>query len=129
MENKRIDMLTHPLVTSLLNSKWKKYGCAVYFLNLTTFIFFLIFLTVFALISLNPHDNVCKFTIIFLCLKKIWNLNNWFKLPIKLFWYNFEGSAVSSGSFGRVKNDLVKYKNNSNGCGETHASTNFIIII
>ena len=60
VESQRIDLLKHPLVTSLLNYKWKTYGRYFYFGNLLIYIIFLLFLTAFALTVINPLEPICK---------------------------------------------------------------------
>lgn len=61
MESKRLDLLRHPLVTSLLNDKWDQFGGLLYFVNLVLFSLFVVFLTSFALTVLNPQTDVCEF--------------------------------------------------------------------
>lgn len=60
VEHNRTDLLKHPLVTSLLKLKWRRYGRTAYFSNLLFFISFVIIISAFALVSLNPQDDVCK---------------------------------------------------------------------
>ena len=62
VESKRLNLLTHPLVGSLLHHKWKRFGQYGYFTNLLIYCLFLIFLTTFALIIENPMSTFCKFT-------------------------------------------------------------------
>lgn len=59
VESERTDLLTHPLVTSLLNQKWNSYGRIVFYTNLAIYLVFLIFLTAFALVIPNPLSPVC----------------------------------------------------------------------
>ena len=56
----QIDLLKHPLVTSLLDYKWRTYGRYVYFGNLFIYLVFLGFLTAFALTSPNPVSRTCE---------------------------------------------------------------------
>ncbi|CAI8048714.1 Transient receptor potential cation channel subfamily A member 1 homolog [Geodia barretti] len=56
----QIDLLKHPLVTSLLDYKWRTYGRYVYFGNLFIYVVFLVFLTAFALTSPNPVSRTCR---------------------------------------------------------------------
>ena len=56
----QIDLLKHPLVTSLLDYKWRTYGRYVYFGNLFIYVVFLVFLTAFALTSPNPVSRTCE---------------------------------------------------------------------
>ena len=60
VESKRIDLLKHPLVTSLLNYKWRTFARYVYFGNLLIYLIFLIFLTCFALLVINPLTQTCE---------------------------------------------------------------------
>ena len=53
-------LLTHPVVTSLLRWKWIRYLAWFYFINLLVYLFFLSFLTAFALTVPNPQRSVCK---------------------------------------------------------------------
>ena len=57
----RLQLLKHPLVGSLLHYKWKTFGQYGYFLNMLIYVIFLIFLTSFALVTLNPQSQSCKY--------------------------------------------------------------------
>ena len=59
VESERTELLAHPLVTSLLDQKWRSHGRIVFYSNLALYIVFLIFLTVFALVLPNPQAAVC----------------------------------------------------------------------
>ena len=59
-ESKRLNLLTHPLVGSLLHHKWKKFGQYGYFINLLMYTVFIISLTTFAFIIQNPRSQVCE---------------------------------------------------------------------
>lgn len=61
-------MLTHPVISSLLNHKWFHFGLLMYLLNLLVYIIFLVFLTSFALVVLTPQSNTCMFTVFFVVL-------------------------------------------------------------
>ena len=52
-------MLTHPVISSLLQHKWFHFGFWFYLLNLLIYIIFLVFLTAFALVVLPPQSNTC----------------------------------------------------------------------
>ena len=58
--SERTDLLKHPLVTSLLNHKWQRYGEWFYSTNVLVYIVFLIFLTAFALSIHSPLEVPCK---------------------------------------------------------------------
>ena len=60
MDSAQIDLLKHPLVTSLLDYKWRTYGRYFYFSNLFIYLVFLAFLTAFALVSPNPGSETCE---------------------------------------------------------------------
>jgi len=60
MKYKHPNLLKHPLVTSLLKSKWSKFGRKVFFMNLSLYILFLVFLTAFGLKVLSPLEPICK---------------------------------------------------------------------
>ena len=60
VESKRLNLLTHPLVGSLLHHKWKKFGQYGYFINLLMYTVFVISLTTFAFIIQNPRSQVCE---------------------------------------------------------------------
>jgi len=59
VQYRRLDLLKHPLIGSLLHHKWKVFGFC-YFLNLLWYILFLAFLTVFALLIPSPVEPTCK---------------------------------------------------------------------
>jgi len=60
MKYKHPNLLKHPLVTSLLKSKWNNFGRKVFFTNLSLYILFLAILTAFGLEVLNPLEPICK---------------------------------------------------------------------
>ena len=60
VEHRRIELLKHPVVKSLIKYKWNKYGQVIYFFNLAFYSLFLIFLTSFAMVVLNPSHPTCK---------------------------------------------------------------------
>ena len=60
VESERITLLSHPLVTSLLRTKWQRYGRWLYWLNLSTFFAFLTFLTLYAILLPPPNTGQCK---------------------------------------------------------------------
>ena len=78
-----MDLLKHPLVTSLLRDKWQTYGFIIYFANLFIYLIFLAFLTTFALSVPNPQacelplaqsldTCVCElYTVGFDCIKNV----------------------------------------------------------
>ena len=59
VESERTELLTHPLVTSLLSQKWNSYGRIVFYTNLALYLIFVIFLTTFALVVPNPQSAAC----------------------------------------------------------------------
>ena len=52
--------MKHPLVISLLDYKWKKFGRYIFFGNLFIYLIFLVFLTAFGLVVLSPVEKPCK---------------------------------------------------------------------
>ena len=56
----RTRLMEHPLVTHLLNHKWKTYGQYIFFGNLFIYIVFLTFLTSFGLVVLKPVERICE---------------------------------------------------------------------
>lgn len=60
VESQRIELLNHPIVTKLLDHKWKSFGRTFYFVNMTTYLIFLVFLTAFGLISPTPNSTDCE---------------------------------------------------------------------
>ena len=60
MKSKHPNLLKHPLVTSLLKSKWDSFGRKVFFMNLFLYSLFLTFLTAFGLVALSPLEPTCK---------------------------------------------------------------------
>ena len=60
VDNNRSELLHHPLVTSLLNHKWNKFGAWIYFSNLLFYFVYVFFLTAFGLVVPNPQSDVCE---------------------------------------------------------------------
>ena len=56
-------MLTHPVISSLLQHKWFHFGLWFYLLNLLIYIIFLVFLTAFAVVVLTPQSNTCMYNL------------------------------------------------------------------
>ena len=54
-------MLTHPVISSLLQHKWFRFGLWLYLLKMIIYIIFLGLLTAFALIVLPPQSNTCMY--------------------------------------------------------------------
>ena len=94
-------LMKHPLVISLLDYKWKKFGRYIFFGNLLIYLIFLVFLTAFALVIRSPVERPCKHILykIFVCAH-VMAMNTWyhFKNFVKLhtplqmhglFWSNF----------------------------------------
>ena len=52
------------MVTSLLRTKWQRYGRWLYWLNLSAFFIFLIFLTLYALLLPTPNTDQCKICLV-----------------------------------------------------------------
>ena len=77
VEHRRVELLKHPVVKSLIKYKWKKYGQVIYFFNLAFYALFLIFLTSFAVVVLNPSHSTCKQPWLLLS-RKIWQDLLWF---------------------------------------------------
>ena len=59
VQHGRLEMLTHPVISSLLQHKWFHFGLWLYLLNLLVYIIFLGFLTAFALVDIPPQSNTC----------------------------------------------------------------------
>ncbi|XP_065895664.1 transient receptor potential cation channel subfamily A member 1 homolog [Dysidea avara] len=59
IDNKRIELLNHPLATQLLTYKWRSYGIFIYYINLISYLLFLGFLTGFTLSLQNPKTEEC----------------------------------------------------------------------
>ena len=64
------NLMKHPLVISLLDYKWKKFGQYIFFGNLFIYLIFLVFLTAFGLVVLSPVERPCKHTLynMFMCV-------------------------------------------------------------
>ena len=58
VENQREQLLAHPLVTFLLNYKWKKFGRYIYYFKLSLYCIFLFFLTGYTVYS-TENGTVC----------------------------------------------------------------------
>ena len=67
----RSNLMKHPLVISLLDYKWKKFGRRIFFGNLLIYLIFLVFLTAFGLVVLSPVERSCKHLLfkIFICAR------------------------------------------------------------
>ena len=72
-------LMKHPLVISLLDYKWKKFGRYIFFGNLLIYLIFLVFLTAFALVILSPVERPCKHILfkIFVCAQ-VMAMNTWY---------------------------------------------------
>ena len=57
----RLEMLTHPVISSLLQHKWFHFGLWLYLLKMIIYIIFLGLLTAFALVVLPPQSNTCMY--------------------------------------------------------------------
>ena len=55
VRNDQEDLLTHPLVTSLLNHKWGSFGRFFYYGNLMFYMLFLTFLTGYIVVTNPPY--------------------------------------------------------------------------
>ncbi|XP_019854452.1 PREDICTED: ankyrin repeat domain-containing protein 17-like isoform X2 [Amphimedon queenslandica] len=53
------DLLKHPLAVTLLDQKWNKIGCIVYYTNLFFYFLFVILLTSYALTVHPPNSKIC----------------------------------------------------------------------
>ena len=60
VESQRLELLSHPIVTKLLDHKWKSFGLPFYLVNMGTYLIFLACLTAFALVSPTPNSDDCK---------------------------------------------------------------------
>lgn len=65
VESKRTELLRHPVVTSLLDYKWRHYTQLTYFLNLSIYILFVVLLTTFALFVYSPEEEICELVIVY----------------------------------------------------------------
>ena len=59
VQYKRLDLLNHPVIGSLVHHKWFAFGLWGYLLNLLIYVIFLVILTSFALIVPNPQSATC----------------------------------------------------------------------
>ena len=62
MHYSRKDLLKHPVVSSLLAYKWGIYGRATFAINLVTYLIYLLFLTLYALLLPHPDHFFCEYT-------------------------------------------------------------------
>ena len=60
VDSERLELLKHPIVTNLLDYKWRKYGRTVYFIYFSTYLLLLVFLTAFGLWSPTPRSYDCE---------------------------------------------------------------------
>ena len=59
VRKERLNLLKHPVVGSLLHYKWESFGMFWFLFNLFTYIFFLMFLTEFALLAPTTLEDAC----------------------------------------------------------------------
>ena len=59
VQYKRLDLLNHPVIRSLVHHKWFTFGLWGYLLNLLVYVIFVVILTSFALIVPNPQSATC----------------------------------------------------------------------
>ena len=57
MNTKRVELLDHPLVQSLIIYKWRKYGSIFYYTNLAIYLTFLIALNIYAFHVVRPFSD------------------------------------------------------------------------
>ena len=60
VQNKRELLLSHPLVTFLLDYKWQKFGRYIYYFKLALFCIFLLFLTGYTIYSTHRKGVLDK---------------------------------------------------------------------
>ena len=60
VKSKRLELLKHRIVTKLLDRKWRIFGRTFYYINLITYLIFLVFLTAFGLWSPTPRSDDCE---------------------------------------------------------------------
>lgn len=60
VESEQTNLLKHPLVTTLLDCKWRNYTQFLFTLNFFVYFIFVALLTSFALIVHTPRDCECK---------------------------------------------------------------------
>ncbi|XP_071749523.1 transient receptor potential cation channel subfamily A member 1 homolog [Lepeophtheirus salmonis] len=56
VKEKRVDLLGHPLCMALVRLKWNKFGRYVYYLNLSVYLMFVLFLTFYILETPAPYS-------------------------------------------------------------------------
>ena len=56
----RENLLSHPVVGSLLHYKWNTFGHYLYYINLLVFCLFVFLLNLYALLLENPISDKCK---------------------------------------------------------------------
>ena len=59
-EGGSVNLLTHPVVITLLNMKWRTFGLYVFMINIVAYSSFLAALTSYALCLPKPTRNVCE---------------------------------------------------------------------
>ena len=62
VKEQRVNLLGHPLCMALVRHKWQSFGRLFYFINLSLFLLFIIFLTEFMISSVVPYsaDRIIK---------------------------------------------------------------------
>ena len=59
VQNKRTELLNHPLVTTFIAYKWKR-AWPLYLANVLFYLVFLSFFTAYALVVPNPQSELCE---------------------------------------------------------------------
>ena len=65
--HQRTRLLTHPVVGSLLDHKWRTFGAPSFFLNLVFYVIFLALFTSLIFVTPLPNGPVCRGTVIACC--------------------------------------------------------------
>ena len=60
VKNELTFLLRHPVVSSYIYLKWKKVGAKFYAINLMAYVFFIFFLSLYAMTVNHPLSESCK---------------------------------------------------------------------
>ena len=62
MKHGRQDLITHPLVVYLLDSKWTLFGRKIFYIKMSLYVFFLLFLTGYVILATqnSPEPEVVR---------------------------------------------------------------------
>ena len=70
VDHRRLELLEHPVVSSLIHYKWFQFGLGSYIIKLLFYSLYLALLTVFAFFAPNPQSPECMLKSTLYCYLK-----------------------------------------------------------